>query len=815
MANQPVSPSRVIGPEAEALYRLNITERIPDAPPFSDETAVFAYYQAIPGETWSAFTARITPQLAEAEVAANPLMPRIGSDGINIPECHDPNDEDAVAALISEGFATAAGLYRSAVGDPSLPRVLRQLGRVAIGAGLTPKTASPNSADWAWARTRCVFSIGGHGNHADICRTFTTEPSFPWSSDEDRATWDRLNHAAHRDCGWPLSVLLFPIETLYRLPTMNKHAGCPPWLQWVLFFRVLFHCRVADRMLRIYRNGKVYEAEIQRCSNVISHQRNLVGLINTAFGIKGNDSVQRWMSGVLSRLTVNDLLSAEPLGALPSTIIAGPWSSIVPCRGDEWAGVNLIVEGVWRMDPSSGRVTECVSDLDTILSYQWPLRPDDAQRQYLLTTARASVPPLALPSRPSELLKDIFPNIVTSHDDAWILLDTLLIADQLRAHIPALSIELPIIFILPEQPTLSSSVNQGKTTLALQIARAFAPGLPAAVAFRDSSSAPDQRAVSEDIRIYGTACLDEFSMPKSPSHTLARSNLASLATGGAVAAGRVFENRGADLRLLHPLVISSKAVDLTEDLITRSVFFYVRQLTDSERERPLVWNLLSTNKLAYSIRLNVARYIRETGFVDAVTSALRHAASGTWRFAVHRLIAGLLSGNLTAIDDIILRQRKRYIEHTQIADEQGVLLSLRESRDVRITLEQFFSDMSTFDMHSLADGCRRSGIQHGSMWLASASVLWKARAALIGAPSPGSALQQLAGLDFRVSDRSAVVALQTELVNRIPVHHAIRVPCQGGDSGWFIYMSDRRGVYISLLHLPEYADHATLVMDNG
>lgn len=814
MPHVPVTPARVTGPESEELYRRNIASRIPDAPPYDEETAKYAYYPANDGESWAAFLARVRPQLEEAEAVANPLMPRFGADGVALPEPHDPNDEDAVREVIVEGFRTAAAQYRAASGDPVFARILPTLAKLAIAAGLTPRTASPDSADWAWARTRCVFAVGGHPAHAAVCRAFATEPAFPWSADETADAWDTHARLAHKDCGWPLSVALFPIEILHRLPKMNVHAGCPPWLQWSLFFRVIFHCRVHGNMLRIYRNGKVYEAEIQRSSNVISHQRNLVGLISTAFGVKGHEVVQKWLVSVLSRLTVHDLLPTEPLGALPSTVIAGPWTRLTACRGDDWAAVHMILEGVWRLVPETGRVVECVSDLDTILSYHWPLGHDDTARKYQQNAARTSIPPQAVPAKPSSLLRDVFPNIV-GDDDVWLMLDTLLIADQLRPHIPPLANEYPIIFILPDTPTLAHSVNQGKTTLALQLARAFAPGLPAVVAFRDSSSAPDQRAVSEDIRTYGTACLDEFSMPRSASHTLARSNLASLATGGAIAAGRVFENRGADLRLLHPLVISAKAVDLTEDLITRSVFFYVRQLTDAERQRPQIWNLLSTNKLAYALRLNVAMYVRETGLLDTVKARIGEASSGGWRFGIHRLIAGILANDPGAADRIIAAQRRRYTEHTQIADEQGVLLSLREARDVRITLEQFFADLTTFDLHSIADACRKASVQHGAFWVAPVPALWRARAALMDVASPGAALQQLAGLDFRVSDRSAVVALQTEIMARIPPNHALRIPCAAGDDGWFIFHSDRRNTCIALIHAPEYATHRMLELANG
>lgn len=805
---------RADGPDPEELYRHNIKEVLDDAPDYRPEFAKYAAYRPYPNDTWEAFVARIDAQLNEATIAADPFQARFGEDGLEPPPVMHLNDEEPAIQLLQEGFRIAADHFSSAGDDDLMAAVAVPLARNAASLGLLPKRVTPSSAEWAWARARCALACTGYRNHAAVCKALASEPEFPWSLDETNEQWVAGYTAAHRDCGWPVGLCLFPLELLRRLPPLNDEAPVPQWLLWIYLFRVLLHTRVVPGGIRVTRNGKIYQAECSRQSNIIGHQRPVVALFRQAFETRGNGFLEKALSIVLNGLVYQDLRSAEPIGSLPPTVIAGPWSRVEHWRGDEWSQVHARVTGVWHLD-ATGRIVEGLIDPQWVLDYIWPTDAPSSASDHACNEARLSVPPQAVPARPSELFGPIFPNLVGSPAD-MALLDAVILADFLRPDIPELAIEYPIVCILPETPTLVESVNQGKTTLAFQLARVLSPGLPSPIAFRDSSSAPDQRTVSEDIRHYGTICLDEFAMPRSPSHTLSRGNLASLATGGAVAAGRVYENIGASLKLRHPLVISAKALELTEDLITRSVFFYVRQLTDAERNRPEVWRLLSTAKLAYAVRFNAVAFLSSTGFRDTIKTKIASAVSGRWRFGVHRLIAAELIGSAEAVDTALANQRKRFLEHYRIADEQGVITSLREARDTRITLEQFFADLSAFDLQTMADACRRSGGVAGtdsSFWRASVASLWKARCALLNGMTPGQAMQVLTSLGYRISDRTAVTALTTEIATRIEPNAALRVPGPAGQSGWFVFRHPGMPCSIALLHLPEHAQHDTLTAD--
>lgn len=811
MPSRLTSSVRADGPDPQELYRLNIKAVLEDAPEYTPELAKYAHYHPYENDTWEAFRARIDAQHHEAEVSLDPFKARFGEDGLEPPPVADLNDEETAIQIMQEGFAIAAQHFPSATADPLMASVAVPVARNAAALGLLPKRVTPSSAEWAWARARCAMASLGHGNHPAICRVLASEPEFPWALDETPEQWQRHLEQAHRDCGWPAGLLLFPIELLRRLPPIHDNAPVPQWLLWIYLFRVLLHTRAVPGGIRITRNGKVYQAECSRQSNIVGHQRPVVATFRQAFETRGIPFLEKALGTVLNSLTYQDIKAAEPLGSLPPTVIAGPWSRIDHWRGDEWPQVHARVTGVWRLE-STGRVQEGLIDPAWVLDYAWPVEAVSGANERACNEARLSVPPQAVPARPSELFRPIFPNLVGTDADL-ALLDAVILADFLRPEIPELAIEYPIICVLPEMPSLVESVNQGKTTLAFQLARAFAPGLPAPLAFRDTSSAPDQRTVSEDIRQYGTVCLDEFAMPRSASHTLARSNLASLATGGSVAAGRVYENHGSNLRLRHPLVISAKALELTEDLITRSLFFYVRQLTPEERNRPEVWRLLSTAKLAYAVRFNAVRFLAETGLAEKVKTGIGQAASGGWRFGVHRLIASLLTGSPDAVDRALAAQRKRFLEHYRIADEHGVITSLREARDTRITLEQFFADLTSFDVQTMADACRRNGAVSGrdsQFWQCSIPVLWRARCSLLNGMTPGQAMQVLTSLGYRISDRTAITALTAEIAARIEPYSALRLPGQAGQGGWFLYRHPGNPFGIALLHLPDHAQHERL-----
>lgn len=805
--NKTTQPEACENLDPRALYETNILPFCPDPPPFSEEIAKYVRYKPHMGEVWRQFTHRIDEEFREALIASDPFSVKYTEDAFSPWPTARLEDEDRAKQIVFECADIARDHYKQAYNNPDLGEIFARLAFLAPRLMLTPKRASDQSADWAWARTRCALGIAGPANQLVLCRALACEPAFPWRTDITEDEYQQELKEAHKLCGWPVSLLVFPLSGLNRLPPPPKNVPIPRWIYWPIVFRILFHTRFDSytNKIRVTCHGHTVVAEVRPSSNIIGHQRSLTQSIAEALGLHSM-SMKSVVSTILSQLVTEDLLPAKQVSQLPSTVIAGRWTSFEPAPRDDWTSLGIRLSGYWSIDPANETVTEGTTDPCTIIGYCWT--PSyAAEHPQARERAELSLPAQVVASRPSDLLREVFPNLVFGNPEhrtaAFALLDAVICANLIRSEIPQLAWEFPIVCILPDVPTLVHSVNQGKTSLAFQLAKCLAPSLEGPIAARDNTSSPDNRTIAEEIRLHGTICLDEFTMPSSQTSIVCRQNLATLATGGAVAAGRVFENRTADLRLLHPMVLSAKALDFTEDLISRSIFLYVRQLSPNERARSQVWNILQTSRLAFAMRLNALCLIHQSGMLENIKKIVYSASSSGWRFGIHRAIANLFIDNPKLIDEYIIYQKKRFLEHYYMAEENGVLASMRSARDARISLEQFFADLSPYDIQVLSDLCRRDGISLARGYKCTVNTLWKARCNLLGISSPGQAFSLLTGSDIRVSNRTACVALQTEIEARIDPSYALRLPGLAGQHGWFLWRPADRVVVASLIHVPQ------------
>jgi hypothetical protein len=552
-------------------------------------------------------------------------------------------------------------------------------------------------------------------------------------------------------------------------------------------------------------------------ASTLSLQRRALPSILHGLGCKSEVQVKA-VTHALSRLSAASLLPARPLAGLPLTVIAGPWSKLVPDSSvDGWGEPQMRVTNAWLA--GGGHIQADISDEEAAYDYSWGTEPGTDMVEADLKTFHAGVPSTYVAVWPSELLEAVFPNItdcgIVNPNARKALLDVVLVADMLRGDCPCLKKEYPLFVVLPDVPTLLDSVNQGKTTFCTHYAKAAVPGLAQEMKFRDSTSAPDQRAIAHELRMNGTACLDEFSIPRSTSAFLSRENLASLSTGGAVSAGMVLSNGNEKIMLSHALFMSCKALDMTEDLLTRGIYIFLRALSNEERSMPGVWESLKTARLSILLRLGALAMIQANDLA-AKLNARQHSTAG-WRYGAHRSLAMILYQIRTgcsdmeaekAVLDAVLENRNRMIEHMRKADDEGVVMSQQQSRDMRMTLEQMFSETGSPEIKLMADYLNAKATAGApTAKSASCGMLAKARMAVEGRQDQPLSIgfNQWTNLGSAIGDRMVSTLIGNEVKKRIPEGHGWRIPGMAGVDGWFLFRRKSRAdgqTLVSLVQVP-------------
>jgi hypothetical protein len=794
------SPVRVPDAGDADLYQKNITDKLPDAPGFTAETRGYAHYQPYPGEDWPAFKARIEMSMAGAAAANDPARPLWDPKKFESIAADDPAEQQNMDTILERAFQNALPIAGVGKDNPVAAAVLTQLARLAPSTGLLPQTLDPATAEFAWAGVRMVFASGGHARHPAICKALESCPAFPWSADENETEWKDAVQTAHAAMGWPSTVGLVRWSDLDHLPEPGSFL--PRWVYWRAWIHVLTTLRFdrVTRRLRMVYRGVCSTVEPSGPS-VLALQRLVLPAILHGLGCK-SEVQKAAVRHALDRLAVMNLLPAKALTSLPASVIAGPWSMLVPDASvDGWGEPLMRATNAWFA--AENRVQADVPDEEAVYDYAWNTEPGEDDQNKDLAAFAAGVPDQYGAIWPSELIGALFPNImgggITDPEARKSLLDVCLLGDLMREDCPAFYGEYPIFSVLPEAPTLLDSVNQGKTVFCSQYARACVPSLFKVRKFRDSSSAPDQRAIADEIRRNGTVCLDEFSIPRSHLAVLSRDNLASLTTGGAVPMGKVMSNSNEEISLKHPLFVSAKALDMTEDLLTRGIYIFLRDLSADERSATGVWDILKGPKLAILMRLGALAQIQAHGLVQKL-NAMQHSTTG-WRWGAHRSLAMLLYQIRTgcslleaeqAIVGAVLENRTRMLEHIRRADDEGVTMSQQQSRDMRVTLEQVFSEvgpqeaahMALYMQNKPATG--RSGQTTGMS--ASIGTLARARMSVDGRQDQplGVGFNQWTNLGISIGDRMVSTLLGNEIKVRVPEHKGWRLPGMAGVDGWHL-----------------------------
>lgn len=725
-----------------------------------------------------------------------PVYPQDSEDA-NKFEC--PEDErTALDAALGEG----ASIWPASADDAVLA-VFLQFCRLMPKLNLVNASHDPNTADWHWAKARCVLAGAGHVHHAALANLLRElYPLCPMRPDESRETWTTALRQAHLVCGWPISLGLCEwSRTVHALRQQPKNNPAPQWVALVALFHLLKHVRMSARsgITICYKNTTARFLPDER-SNVIATAAGLRQSLLAALGapVAEKDGICHPLTAALDRwlklLTQNDLIYRRPLSQLPGTVLAGPWSTIDPdpiaVHGFIQHGVRL--GGVWVAH--RGRVAPATGDTDDIMGVDWELDPH-------IHTPKRSKFELSLPTvyddkvTPFELLRWCFPNIrpdTHGGDPRAVrcLFDAIMCAGMLRTELPALALEKPLLLCMPTTPGLDESTNQGKSKCAHTIAQALTPGIPLS-GISDTESAPDQRAIAGTIALFGSLCADEWRQPRKKSHVLSHENLQMLLTGGEVVVGQAYANQALMLRLHQPIVAACKAMDPPPDIINRAFVLLLDPLTDEQRARGDLLDEVESGRLSVRMRLSALAMCERLKLAEKLQGFKPGSSSKGWRFNMLRAIAAELwkdafgEGGEEALDLAIMAMQAGFAAHTREAEQTGLLTSLEEGHTVKVRLHALFCDLTPADMRELLVECRaREDDPRGF----SPTAVLKARAKIANLGyAPLARLNEfLGGRKVNVSDRSMAQAFAREVRNALPIGSRMVLPELLGLAGYFV-----------------------------
>lgn len=679
--------------------------------------------------------AEVSELRSQADLQDNVMRFGEGSDTATTPECFRDALNEAAAKLGEPDMRTTS---------VERIRVMASWCRMLPRLGLVKMTDEAN-ADWGWAVVRCFLAGAGFEAHAPLAVHLASMfPVCPLRSDETFEEWTEANLAAHRACGLPACLTMLPWSDLRWLPEATveefRDVGAR-WLESLAIIHVLKHVRYAGDTLRVLYGGQHAYFSAGATTNVLTAQPWLVSSMLTALGAgrttaRTRKTEARLMDHAMTRaigiLGMEDLLPADPISTAPGRLILGAFTIPVPAVTDRggWFQHGLVLSRAWRAEGGTTRAYAGTDD--TIMRYAWPAGvPDDAQALAYASLARA-MPKTYEVASPFEILSLYQPNIVTSWAADPVayacLIDSLVVCGLMRDRVPGLRREFPVVWIMPDDPTPEASTNQGKTSAVQALAGALVPGI-AVTRPPDTDSAPDRRVVAGLIRGHGTIALDEWAMPRAMAHPLSARNLQTLATGGAATLGEVMENSPAPVMLRQPVIASAKCLTLPQDIVNRSIFVFLRQLTELEFGNTTNHEAVVSGEVSMRIRLAALDLIDQFKIYEVPAGTV-----GTRRFKHHIAVAAFLyhlrtgaqgPAAFAAIDTTMGEMERHFNVQYAKADESGLLSEVESGESVVMRASTLFSTMTSDEVVQLYDLLR-----HTDNGRVTATGLFKARAAL-------------------------------------------------------------------------------------
>lgn len=677
--------------------------------------------------------------------------------------------------------------------------------------GIVSTSHDTNTAEWHWAPIRCVLAGAGYGSHKRLAKLLCDRyPLCDLDPGETKSEWRRSLESAHKLCGWPVQLAWIDFKSLHHVLGYEDpdHAIPERWLKVIALFHVLKHLRWSYSQGAVLMYRSTARKFPETCFSAAPVRQDLIEALGSARIDRRKKVIPVASVGletVLKQLRP-ELLLARSLTAIPSSVLHGPWTTLYPsAEAPGFTHTGLRLAGAWQA--VKGTVSPYTGTESALLEQDWLLgAAQDFASEH--EEYRAAMPDTYQVGFPFENFAAAFANIDLSmypagtHDAVKVLFDLPVFAALLRPKIPRLRIEYPMVFFQPVNPDLNDSTNQGKTLAAVTLGRAMF-GVTQATSVKDSSSAPDVRALADEIRTQGSVVLDEWRPPKSKNHLLSHENLQSLCTGGAVTSGLALENKNQPVRLAHSLVISCKAVDFPPDMVNRSLFWWLSPLTMEQRDNADVLDQLRSGRIAMSIRLGALAIIDAVDLPKHLEGA-RMASGAGLRFEAHNALAKLLFYLRTGrpengeIDAAIAAMRDYYEAHTEHAVNSGVMDLLETSRVVSVRLASLVSMFGPMELEQL----QTQGDYYATLadrnpdGMTARDLLRTLQHSLgIGGPFNRLMARLTGGGAADASDKAIVASLETSIRSLLPdVGHRAPLPGIVGVNGWvFERRADRHG----------------------
>ena len=367
---------------------------------------------------------------------------------------------------------------------------------------------------------------------------------------------------------------------------------------------------------------------------------------------------------------------------------------------------------------------------------------------------------------------------------------------------------------MPTVPTHEQSTNQGKTVAAHTFARVFAPTIPVSV-YRGSSSAPDERAAASVIEENGTIMLDEWQPAKNTAALLSHQGLQSMCTGGTLNVGRVYENTGG-VHLKHSIIASCKTAPLPDDMINRSFFWFLDNLTDQDRNRPDVWRRIESGELALRMRLGAIAEIEKNNIHIAMQAT--KAASGKLRFPSSNALLQLLCKergiDFKEVEAGLTEMWGRFIDHCAYADDTGLAQEIEQGAGARIRMSEMFFGLGITDIEELLmylnEYSKSSHFKDG--WFSPGHLL-KARLNLIEDNADLKDYPRLVlNSGDRLTNRQVSLRFAREIRSRLAVEETYSVSDILSLAGWVLIRAPDMGRHIMLKLINTKDDTAEAVI---
>lgn len=659
--------------------------------------------------SWQALQAAVDLEDSRSAAMNDPRLPLYTDDtaggwtGIQCPE--DSRDKlTALCAAVTIPTGPA----------PDILPTMEALLALSMHWYQTPREITEKNDDFTFYRVQCL--LGGAGPTSSMDLGDRLSDVFPMFRQE----WGIGD--AHKVCGWPTALIWLDWKDLPDW-TLDTKAGesVPDWLRVIAYLHVLKHVRRDDAAIVVTYAGKQDVIPVARGSMMLGQWREslgpLYGVLRVPSG-KEDSAKNAAMSSALGNIGLQHLLAREALTTLPGHLLVGPWSKLTPApRGASFFRTDMRLDGVWiardgHINPYEGSNAE-------VLRYAWPVAKGNLACNVQAKADYAGFLPRTYAlTLPSAVLAEAFPHWVRPGDVEGMayesMLDACLCASIIRSGEPTIKKEYPLIAILPLDPSHAESTNQGKGLLTMAIATAMVPGIELTSAM-DSASAPDVRAISAIIRKFGTIALDEFQIPSSRAHVLARDQLQTLCLGGKPASGRVYSNgdeTDAALQLSHSIVLNAKWLDLADDLVNRTLPLFLDVLPDEQRARTDVKSGIESGLVGLQVRLAAVALVealRAAGWFSVLGRGLP-AAPHSWRYVTHRQLAVMILHGRTdlpvaecahMVDTVSEQMKDELTRHMQMADNSGISSTTSSGHNLRITWPAFWDGIDSTTMTNL------------------------------------------------------------------------------------------------------------------